>query len=139
MPSSGGVAMPMIIAYQADVYTYINVYDVSNKANPVLTRNFTVSGSYFDSRMIGNYVYVVVSQPATDYNDTVTLPAIYNGNNEYDIAPTSVYYTDMVQPSYYTFTSFFGINISDDTQQPTNMTVMMGGASTMYVSQTTCT
>jgi uncharacterized secreted protein with C-terminal beta-propeller domain len=41
----------------------------------------------------------------------------------------------MVAPSYYTFTSFFGINISNDTQQPTNMTVMMGGASAMYVSQ----
>jgi uncharacterized secreted protein with C-terminal beta-propeller domain len=95
-----------------------------------------VSGSYFDSRMIGNYVYVVVSQPATDYDNTVTLPVIYNGNSESDIAPTSVYYTDMVQPSYYTFTSFFGIDISNDTQQPTNMTVMMGGASTMYVSPT---
>ena len=96
VPNSGSVAMPMIPAYQADVYTYINVYDVSNKANPVLTRNFTVSGSYFDSRMIGNYVYAVVSQPATDYNNTVTLPVIYNGNSAYDIAPTSVYYADMV-------------------------------------------
>ena len=132
---SGGVAMPMIVAYQADVYTYINVYDVSNKANPVLTRNFTVSGSYFDSRMIGNDVYAVVSQPATVYNNAVTLPAIYNGKSESAIAPTSVYYTDMVQPSYYTFTSFFGINVLDDTQTPTNLTVMMGGASTMYVSQ----
>ncbi len=135
VPNSGSIGMPMIPAYQADVYTYINVYDVSNKANPVLTRNFTVSGSYFDSRMIGNYVYAVVSQPAMDYNNNVTLPAIYNGNVGYDVSPTSVYYADMVVPSYYTFTSFFGINISDDTQQPTNMTVMMGGASTMYVSQ----
>jgi len=135
IPNSGSIGMPMIPAYQADVYTYINVYDVSNKADPVLTRNFTVSGSYFDSRMIGNYVYAVVSQPAMDYNNTVTLPAIYNGDNECDISPTSVYYADMVQPSYYTFTSFFGINISNDTQQPSNMTVMMGGASTMYVSQ----
>ncbi|MGA3289962.1 MAG: beta-propeller domain-containing protein [Candidatus Bathyarchaeia archaeon] len=134
-PSSGGVAMPMILAYQANVYTYINVYDVSNKADPILTRNFTVSGSYFDSRMIGDYVYAVVSQPAMDYNNTVTLPAIYNGSNGYDVAPTSIYYADMVAPSYYTFTSFFGINISNDTQQPTNMTVMMGGASAMYVSQ----
>jgi uncharacterized secreted protein with C-terminal beta-propeller domain len=132
---SGGVAMPMIVAYQADVYTYINVYDVSNKASPVLTRNFTVSGSYFDSRMIGNDVYVVVSQPAMVYNNAVTLPAIYNGKSESAIAPTSVYYTDMVQPSYYTFTSFFGINVLDDAQTPTNLTVMMGGASTMYVSQ----
>ena len=140
VPSSGGVAssdvaMPMIPAYQANVYTYINVYDISDKANPVLTQNFTISGSYFDSRMIGNYVYAVVSQPAIDYNNSVTLPAIYNGDIECNISPTSVYYTTMVEPSYYTFTSFYGINIADDTQQPTNLTVMMGGASIMYVSQ----
>jgi inhibitor of cysteine peptidase len=127
-----GVAM--LGPYQSDVYTYINVYDISNKANPVLARNFTVTGSYFDSRMIDNYVYAVVSQPAIVYNNTVNLPAIYNGKNEYGLAPTSIYYTDMVQPSYYTFTSFFGMNILDNSQQPTNMTIMMGGASTMYVS-----
>jgi uncharacterized secreted protein with C-terminal beta-propeller domain len=132
--SSGGVAMPMLAPYQADVYTYINVYDVSNKANPILTRNFTVSGSYFDSRMIGDNVYAVVSQPAMIYNNAVTLPSIYNGAVESAISPTSVYYADMVMPSYYTFTSFFGINVLDDAQTPTNLTVMMGGASTMYVS-----
>jgi inhibitor of cysteine peptidase len=129
-----GLSMPMLPAYQADVYTYINVYDISNRANPVLTRNFTVSGSYFDSRMIDNYVYTVVSQPALLYNNNVTLPQVYNGKNESNIAPTSIYYADTVQPDYYTFTSFFGINIFDDAQQPTNMTVMMGGASIMYVS-----
>jgi inhibitor of cysteine peptidase len=131
---ANSLAMPMIPAYQANVYTYINVYDISDKANPLLTRNFTVSGSYFDSRMIGNYVYAVVSQPAQVYGDNVTLPGIYKGNSESPIPPTSIYYTDMVQPTYYTFTSFFGINVLDDTEQPTNMTVMMGGASTMYVS-----
>ena len=133
--ASGGVAMPMIPAYQTNVYTYIDVYDISDKANPILIQNFTVSGSYFDSRMIGNYVYAVVSQPATDYDNNVSLPIIYNGDSASAISPTCIYYTDMVQPSYYTFTSFYGINIADDTQQPTNLTVMMGGASTMYVSQ----
>ncbi len=136
---TGGVPTPMLPTYNADVYTYINVYDVSNKANPVLTRNLTVSGSYFNSRMIGNNVYVVVSQPAQLYDNAVTLPTVFNGSAVSDIAPTSIYYTDMVQPSYYTFTSFFGINILDDAQAPTNMTVMMGGASTMYVPKTTCT
>jgi inhibitor of cysteine peptidase len=121
--------------YQADVYTYINVYDITNKANPVLSRNFTVSGSYFNSRMIGDNVYAVVSQPAVAYANGVNLPAIYNGKSETSIAPTSIYYADMVQPDYYSFTSFFGINVIDDTQQPTNLTVMMGGASSMFVSQ----
>ncbi|MCJ7560555.1 beta-propeller domain-containing protein, partial [Candidatus Bathyarchaeota archaeon] len=49
--------------YQSEVNTFIYVYDISDKAYPVLARNFTISGSYFNSRMIGNYVYAVVSQP----------------------------------------------------------------------------
>jgi inhibitor of cysteine peptidase len=132
---SGDVTvMPMLPYYQANVYTFIYIYDVTDKANPVLARNFTVSGSYFDSRMIGNYVYAVVSQPAVVYDTGVILPTVYNGASESSIGPDSIYYADMVKPDYYTFTSFFGINILDDQQLPTNMTVMMGGASTMYVS-----
>ena len=129
-----GNGIGMLAPYRSDVYTFINVYDISNKADPVLSRNFTVSGSYFNSRMIGNYVYAVVSQPAMVNNNNVTLPAVYNGKAETAVAPTSVYYSDMVQSSSYTFTSFFGIDIQNDNVQPTNMTVMMGGSSTMYVS-----
>ena len=126
---------PLLPPYFEGAYTYINVYDISNKASPTLTRNFTVTGNYFNSRMIGNYVYAVVSQSAMVYNNNVTLPAVYNGKIAYAIAPTSVYYANMTAPSYYQFTSFFGIDVLSDTEQPTNMTVLMGGASTMYVSQ----
>ncbi len=126
-------AMPTLLSYQSDVYTFINVYDVSNKATPILVRNFTFSGSYFNSRMIGNNVYAVVSQPAMLYNGIVTLPAVYEGKNTYDAAASSIYYADMNDTSY-SFTSFYGLNILDDSSQPTNMTVLMGGASTMYVS-----
>jgi inhibitor of cysteine peptidase len=128
------VSRPLLAPYHSDVYTFINTYDVSNKASPVLTRNFTVSGSYFNSRMIGNYVYAVVSQPAIVYNNVVTLPAVYEDKNVYDASPSTIYYADMNQSNYCTFTSFYGLNILDDTQQPTNLTVTMGSASTMYVS-----
>jgi inhibitor of cysteine peptidase len=130
---SDGIPTPMLGAYSSDVYTFIDVYDVSNKAEPVLTRNFTVSGSYFNSRMIGNTMYAVISQPASVIDNIVTLPAVYEGNNVSTASPSSVYYADM-NDSRYTFTSFYGLNILDDTEEPTNMTVMMGSASTMYVS-----
>ena len=129
-PSSGISIMP----YYSDVSTSINIFDISNKANPVLTRNFTVSGSYFNSRMIGNYVYAVTSQNAYVYNNAVTVPAVYSDGKTYASSPTSIYYADMNQSSYYSFTSFYGIDVSNDQQQPTNMTVLMSGASTMYVS-----
>ena len=125
----------IIMPFYSDVSTSINVYDISNKAEPVLTRNFTVSGSYFDSRMIGNYVYAVTSQNAYVYNDAVTVPAVYSGGKAYGASPTSIYYADMNQSNSYSFTSFYGIDLTDDQQQPTNMTVLMSGASTMYVSQ----
>ena len=123
-----------ILPYYSDVSTSINIFDISNKANPVLTRNFTVSGSYFNSRMIGNYVYAVTSQNAYVYNNAVTVPAVYSNGKTYAASPTSIYYADMNQSSYYSFTSFYGIDVSNDQQQPTNMTVLMSGASTMYVS-----
>jgi inhibitor of cysteine peptidase len=125
---------PMLPYYQSDVFTYINVYDVTNKANPILSRNFTASGSYFDSRLIGNDVYVIVSQPAQVYNNVVTLPAVYDGNTKSNIAAPSIYYVDSNQSNYYTFTSFYGLDISNSALPLTNMTVMMDGTSNMYVS-----
>ncbi len=129
-----GGAEPLIMPYyQADVYTYINVYDVSDKAAPVLTRNFTASGSYFNSRMIGDDIYAVVSQTAWVYNDVVSVPRVYEGDNAYSASPSSIYYADMNDTSF-SFTSFYGLDIANDNVAATNMTVLMGGASTMYVS-----
>ena len=120
--------------FSDDVKTFINVYDISNKANPVLTRNFAMSGSYFNSRMIGNYVYAIISQPAYLENDTVILPQVYSeAKPTYVIDATDIYYTDVVD-SYFGFTTFIGLNIADDAQEPANMTLMTGGASNMYVS-----
>jgi inhibitor of cysteine peptidase len=130
---SGAEAIPAI-PYYSDVSTSINIYDISNKASPVLTRNFTVSGSYFNSRLIGNYVYAVTTQNAYVYNGLVTVPAVYNDGKALAASPTSIYYADMNQSNNYSFTSFYSIDLSNDQQQPSNMTVLMSGASTMYVS-----
>jgi uncharacterized secreted protein with C-terminal beta-propeller domain len=129
--SSSGIT---IMPFYSDAFTSIDVFDISNKADPVLTRNFTVSGSYFDSRMIGNYVYAVTSQNAYVYNGAVTLPVVYEGGVAVGASPSSIYYADMNESYSYSFTSFYGIDVADSQQQPTNMTVLMSGASTMYVS-----
>jgi len=123
----------MIYPYYSSVNTFLTVYDVSEKAIPVLARNLTLSGSYFNSRMIGNYVYAVVSQPTYFINNDVVLPQVYENAEASEIEPTRIYYADMVD-NYFTFTTFIGLNIMDDAQEPTNMTVMMGGTSSMYVS-----
>jgi len=119
--------------YNSEVSTFLTVYDVSEKNSPVLARNLTLTGSYFNSRMIGDYVYAVVSQPAYLINEEVMLPKVYEDAVVSRIEPTNIYYADMVD-NYFTFTTFMGLNIEDDAQEPSNMTVMMGGTGNMYVS-----
>jgi uncharacterized secreted protein with C-terminal beta-propeller domain len=93
-----------------------------------------MSGSYFDSRMIGGDVYMVVSEPAELYNGTVVLPTVYNDAGASTIMPPSIYYTD-TNDTYFTYTTFVGLNALDTSQAPSSMTIMMGGTSNMYVSQ----
>lgn len=132
--TASGTAVPLLPAYDSNVYTFIEVYDVSNPANPVLTTNYTISGSYFDSRMIGNYVYAVISQPAYDDNGTVVLPIFYENAVSSTVMPTDIYYTS-TNDTYFTYTTFVALNVMDDSQAPSIMTIMMGGTSVMYVSQ----
>jgi inhibitor of cysteine peptidase len=130
----------VIYPYRSAVKTFINVYDVSDKAYPILARNLTLSGSYFNSRMIGSYVYIITSESAyVLQNGDVPLPTVYLETGATDIAPSNIYYADKAYYgetgyNYFTYTSFIGLNILDNEQEPTNMTVLMGGASTMYVS-----
>ena len=135
-PSLGIAISPY---YYSDVKTFINVYDISDKVHPTLAQNLTLSGSYFNSRMIGDYVYAVVSQSAFVYDNAVPLPKVYTTNGSAEITATQVYYGEgadfaHIENNYFTFTSFYGLNLKDPSQQLTNMTVLMGGASTMYVS-----
>lgn len=119
----------------SNVKTFVYVYDISDKSNPSLAKNSTLSGSYFNSRMIGEYVYTVVSEPAYLINDNVSLPHVYNNTGSLEISPTEIYYADTTEDDYFTYTIFAALNVNDDSQAST-LTVLMGSASNMYVSQT---
>src|SRR3989338_1978698 len=48
--------------------TNIYLYDISNRKNPKLEKEFVIEGNYFNSRMIGDHVYVVSSNYVDVYN-----------------------------------------------------------------------
>jgi uncharacterized secreted protein with C-terminal beta-propeller domain len=67
------------------------------------------------------------------------LPRVYATTAVTEIAPSKIYYSETanyadVSNNYFTYTTFIGLNVNDNGQKLTNMTVLMGGASTMYVS-----
>jgi uncharacterized secreted protein with C-terminal beta-propeller domain len=113
---------------------FVYVYDVSNKADPVLSRNFTMSGDYVDSRMIGNYVYDVISQNAYLLNGTVLFPTVFTGQQAYNIEPTSIQYFNTSDPAYM-YTTIVALNVQDASQEATSTTILMGNAGSIYVSQ----
>jgi inhibitor of cysteine peptidase len=113
--------------------TTVKVYDVSNKANPVLTREFSVDGNYFSSRMIGDYVYMVVTQYTYLYETDVFLPRVHYNNQTETIEATEIYFYNNSDTSY-TFTTLVAVNIQNDAQEPTYETVLLGGTSGLYVS-----
>jgi inhibitor of cysteine peptidase len=131
------VLMPFALgAYQTYVsqsQTYVRVYDVSNGTNPSLLRNFTMTGNYLDSRMIGKYIYLVATMPAYLVNNTVIHPTIYSNDSAKEIPATEIYYSN-VPDAYLAYSTFVALNVQDASEKPTTMTIMMGQASNMYVS-----
>ena len=114
--------------------TFIKVYDISNRTSPVSTRNVSLDGSYLDSRMIGNYVYTVMSQPICYYNDSeVGLPKIYSNNGIKEVPASQIYYAN-VTDYFYEYTIIVAVNVQDDVQEPTLKSFLLGTTTSMYVS-----
>jgi inhibitor of cysteine peptidase len=128
--------------YFTNTTTTAQIYDVSDRTNPKLLTTFTTSGSYFSSRMIGDYVYIIASEPAlyTDqavWNvtiDTVNIPKLGTNGNTAEVPPSEIYYSDTTD-NYFVFTTVAALNIQNTAEAPSYKTLTLGGTSTIYVSQ----
>jgi inhibitor of cysteine peptidase len=117
----------------AETRIFINVYDVADRENPTLTREAAVEGVYFSSRLIGDYVYVVVKKPARLVEDEVDLPRVHL-EGECRITPAAEIYHSDIADYGYIFTVIMAVNVQDDGQEPTYETVLSGWTTNMYVS-----
>jgi len=113
--------------------THIKIYDVSDRESPVLKREVSVDGQYFGSRMIGDYLYVVVNDWVYQINDEIKLPEICFDDGTREIPATDIYYPDISDYSY-AFTTIVAINTQRDDQEPAYETILLGATSSMYVS-----
>ncbi len=107
------------------------VYDISNRKNPEEVVNYSISGNYFQSRMIGDNVYFIAKDTVYYYNDFVDMPAIRKGSAR--IMAPDVYYFDNPEQNY-VFHTIASINI----KKPDSInakTFMMGYSDNLYVSQ----
>lgn len=109
------------------------IYNIHDRDHPVLLRDLTMTGEYFESRMAGDYVYFVIYQTAYIIYDTAILPKIYSDGQASEVTPSQIHYYTC-SSNYYQYTTFVAANVQNSTEAPTYLTVMLGGTSSMYVS-----
>jgi uncharacterized secreted protein with C-terminal beta-propeller domain len=122
-----GCVVPSNREQKANIY----IYDISDRENPELTNNISVSGNYVDSRMIDNYVYVIANQYA--YEEGV-LPAIENNGDVSVVKAEEIYKPTMPIRDYsFEYTIILAINTNNG--ETSEKTMLTGDSQTIYVSQ----
>ncbi len=136
------------------------IYDISNKISPILVKNISFNGHYFASRMIDNFVYLILNtgqiqfdyayEYSSYYQATtifpteikvaqdvsylqVTLPIIAVDNNVCTIQANEINYFDIKDTSY-SFTTVMAIDTQEENDQTTSETYVTGSARNIFVS-----
>ena len=107
--------------------TFSTILDVSDRENPKTVTKYEVGGSYVNSRMIDDIVYLVTNS-GVDYTNPI-LPRIMEGSS---LILPDVYRFPNPEPSY-TFNTVTAFDVSGKLQ--TSETFLMGYSNTIYVSE----
>jgi uncharacterized secreted protein with C-terminal beta-propeller domain len=116
------------------MWTTIKIYDTSDKSDPILRKEITVDGYYYTSRMIGDYVYSLFSQPIYITNGEISLPTISIDGQTMRVPATSIYYINSTD-YYYGYVKIIAFNIQNTAQKPASQTLLIGSLSNVYVSR----
>ncbi|MCF7861457.1 beta-propeller domain-containing protein [Candidatus Woesearchaeota archaeon] len=108
--------------------THAYIYDVSDRSDPELIKDFDVSGTFYQARMIGDYVYLVSKEYV--YQTILDMPFIRESGSK--VFSPDVYYFDNPEDDYIFHTvSAFDINGDEINAQ----SFLMGYSNTLYVSE----
>jgi len=106
------------------------IYDISDRKKPQEIANYSINGNYFQSRMIGDYAYLIAKNYVYYTGDFVDMPSVRKGPVK--IMAPDVYYFDNPEQNY-VFHTIASINI----KKPDSInakTFMMGYSDNLYVS-----
>jgi uncharacterized secreted protein with C-terminal beta-propeller domain len=116
----------------------IKLFDISDKYNPELVKEIEIDGNYYDSRMIGDYVYVV----STEYsyyifrdqgeNYSLNIPEIRIDNDTKKISYDDIYYIDSPE-KVDSMTHVISIDLSD--LNVNEKSFLIGLSQDMYMSK----
>ena len=113
--------------------TRVEVYDIGDRSAPESERALTLDGLYFNSRLIGDHLYYIVTNPAYVDDDIVVLPTIREGKAWCVVEAEDVWYPNVTRGrlTYHTVTAF---NVQDPDADVNSETFLLDTGTSLYVS-----
>jgi len=111
----------------------VKVYDLADKSDPRLIMGYSITGFYSESRMVEPFIYLVVVEPATIYDEDVILPRIYDRDGVNEIMASDIYYFESSE-GYHSFTTVFALNVQDENAEPNYETFLTASSDALFMS-----
>jgi len=123
-------------------FTFLKIFDITDKKNPRQTRSLDFEGGLLDSRLIGDYVYLITANYNYYYmNEEPVLPRVLENGITVGCAAGAekcvmpdVYYFDTSYDSH-NFTTVTAINIKDSNEAIESDIYLLSGGQNVYASQ----
>ena len=113
--------------------TFFDIYDISDRTNPLLVKEYKIEGNYFNSRMIDDWVYFVVrNQPV--FRPDYPTPIILEGSAIRSIPVTDIHYFS-IPYNYPQLVTIHSINIANIADDILSKSVAVEGGQNLYMSQ----
>lgn len=110
----------------------IRIYDVSDKANPLLLTEFEQSGEYDEARMIGGTLYVSSLYIISSYNENYNMPKIIQDGDEQYADAENISYFENTQCATYAVLSTIDV---DAGKQSHKLRAFLGGSADIYCTE----
>lgn len=110
--------------------SFLNIYNVSDRTNPQLEKEYKFDGNYFKGRMVDNYVYIVTT---TNPYQQHPIPIVYDGLLKEEIAVNRIHYYNIPYDNPQ-FVNIHALNMNNP-EKLTSESVVVEGSRNLYMSK----
>lgn len=111
--------------------TTVTLYDIADKSNPKQVKEFQLEGSYYDARMMGDNMYVILRDYSPQVRPVYPMPLIVEDNEIRTIPVDNMFYFDM---PYYNTELVMVHSISMDGEDMDSVAITADNIQSIYMS-----
>ncbi len=113
--------------------TYFNIYDMSDREHPELTKEYKFEGRYFQARMTNDWIYFITR--TSPYTRPVYPTPIIMEDGVVRSMPVDRMFFYPIPYNYAEFANIHAINLADPSEDINSISVAVEGSQNMYMSE----